>query len=299
MRVSVIIANRDQGQWLRQCVDSVATQTLSRGHSLEIIVVDGVSVDDSWVRVCTTYPGVDFIWLSEPDSGPNEAWNKGLRAATGEIVSFLPASDMLFQSVVVQYAIEGFYLDQGKVAFQGGWVQVIDEDGHLIPETWCQGLRSLCPCTCTDYPMYFLDLDIYPPLQGAFFRRDLALAIGGMSEKYQSCHTLFFLKYFLTASRRGLSVGMMPGFSGYFRRHSNARSDREGIRGIPYAQERIAFCKEMAREFPDVLNRQHLHQLLANAYKREWISRRVYSKQPVWKWIGAYVRYTHHRALSR
>lgn len=298
MKVSVIITNRDQGHWLRQCVDSVATQVIPRGHSLEIIVVDGASVDDSWARVCTTYPGVDFIWLSEPDSGPNEAWNKGLRAATGEIVSFLPASDMLFQRIVVQYAIEGFNIDQGRIAFLGGWVQVINEDGYLSAEMWCQGLRGLRPCTSTDDLRFFLDLDIYPPLQGAFFRRDLAIAVGGMSEKYQSCHTLFMLKYFLNARSRGLSVGMMPGFCGYFRRHSNARSDREGIRGIPYAQERIAFCKETTLRFSDVLSHQHRHQLLANAYKREWISRHVYSKQSVWKWIGAYIRYTYHKLLS-
>lgn len=54
--------------------------------SLEVIVVDGASTDGT-VDILRQYDG-RITWISEPDSGVAEAFNKGLRLAKGEIIRF-------------------------------------------------------------------------------------------------------------------------------------------------------------------------------------------------------------------
>ena len=42
-------------------------------------------------------------WISEPDSGVFDAWNKGLCVATGEWIAFLGADDVLLPDAVSKY----------------------------------------------------------------------------------------------------------------------------------------------------------------------------------------------------
>jgi glycosyltransferase involved in cell wall biosynthesis len=90
-RISIVTPSFNQGQYLEETLKSV----LSQGYSdLEYIVIDGGSTDNT-LDVIKRYEqeGITY-WVSEKDRGQSDAINKGLRRATGEIVTWLNSDDM-------------------------------------------------------------------------------------------------------------------------------------------------------------------------------------------------------------
>lgn len=90
-RVSVVIPVYNTAAYLRQCLDSVAEQTLS---DIEIICVDDGSTDES-AAILAEYAAKDsrFSVLTRNNAGPGAARNTGLALAGGEFVIFLDSDD--------------------------------------------------------------------------------------------------------------------------------------------------------------------------------------------------------------
>lgn len=91
IKVSVIIPVYNVEKYLRQCLDSVAKQTLS---DIEVICVDDGSTDKSF-EIVKEYAEKDsrFIAVSQANGGAGAARNNGLRRARGKYLSFLDSDD--------------------------------------------------------------------------------------------------------------------------------------------------------------------------------------------------------------
>jgi glycosyltransferase involved in cell wall biosynthesis len=88
-RISVITATVNRRDLLRRAIESVLAQGLD---GVEHIVVDNVSTDGT-AEMLAEYP--HLIVIREPDRCLYEAWNKGLRRASGAIFCFLNSDDEL------------------------------------------------------------------------------------------------------------------------------------------------------------------------------------------------------------
>lgn len=88
--VSVIIAIYNAESAIRKTLLSVIGQTYNR---VEIIVIDGKSVDGTWGIVEEFSDSIAFK-ISEKDRGIADAYNKGIKAAKGEWIYFLNADDV-------------------------------------------------------------------------------------------------------------------------------------------------------------------------------------------------------------
>ncbi|WP_373101668.1 glycosyltransferase family 2 protein [Bacteroides caccae] len=91
IKVSIIIATYNASKTLYVALNSVCNQTFS---NWECIVVDGESKDNT-VDIIKKFSDKDlrFRWLSEPDEGVYNAFNKGWKMAKGEWVYYLGADD--------------------------------------------------------------------------------------------------------------------------------------------------------------------------------------------------------------
>src|SRR5215471_19332017 len=91
IRISLVTPSYNQGRFIQRTIDSVLEQT--GDFELEYVVYDGGSTDET-LDVLRSY-GERLRWRSEPDRGQVDAINKGLRAATGEVVGWLNSEDVL------------------------------------------------------------------------------------------------------------------------------------------------------------------------------------------------------------
>lgn len=94
--VTIIIATYNSENYIRQALASVANQSFG---DWECLVVDGKSSDKT-IEIVKEYQVKDkrFRWISEPDKGIYDAFNKGYRNARGFWIYYLGSDDELYQN---------------------------------------------------------------------------------------------------------------------------------------------------------------------------------------------------------
>jgi len=85
--ISVIVPVRNGFKTLPACLDALNTE--KQGFTVEVIVIDDASDDDSERHIAEKF-GAKFIRLDRP-SGPSVARNRGADVAQGEILLFIDA----------------------------------------------------------------------------------------------------------------------------------------------------------------------------------------------------------------
>ncbi|MGI9493747.1 MAG: glycosyltransferase family 2 protein [Geminicoccaceae bacterium] len=89
--VSLITVVLNGGDAFRRTFESVFAQ---RYQPIEYIVIDGESTDGS-VDLIKRHSDRIAYWVSEPDQGISDAFNKGIAAAKGDYIGLLNADDWL------------------------------------------------------------------------------------------------------------------------------------------------------------------------------------------------------------
>jgi glycosyltransferase involved in cell wall biosynthesis len=98
--ITVITAVVNGAQTLEQSILSVINQSYD---NLEYIIIDGASGDGTLDIIRRYEQAIDY-WVSEPDEGIYDAWNKGIRLARGDWVAFLGADDNYLPGAINAYA---------------------------------------------------------------------------------------------------------------------------------------------------------------------------------------------------
>ena len=89
--ISIIVATRNAEATLSATLNSIKSQT---SLNFEVLIIDGGS-SDSTIGVARD-SGLKFAhMISEPDAGIADAWNKGIRASSGDWICFLNSGDLL------------------------------------------------------------------------------------------------------------------------------------------------------------------------------------------------------------
>lgn len=99
MKVSVIIPVYNASAFIKKCMDSISSQTMTEG--VECILIDDCSTDNTFEEIQSIINGdVNgngnfFLLRQERNQGPSAARNRGVREAKGEYVFFLDADDTI------------------------------------------------------------------------------------------------------------------------------------------------------------------------------------------------------------
>jgi glycosyltransferase involved in cell wall biosynthesis len=88
--VSIITISYNSAKTIENSIRSVLRQTYKH---IEYIVIDGCSTDGT-LDIINKYKQEISVFISEPDNGISDAWNKGLKIARGEIIGLLNADDI-------------------------------------------------------------------------------------------------------------------------------------------------------------------------------------------------------------
>ncbi len=103
-KVSIITAAYNSAQTIGDTIESVLKQTY---QNIEHIIVDGASTDNT-VEIVKNYGNKIAKIISEPDRGIYDAMNKGIQAATGDIIGILNSDDFFTSNDIVAEIVKTF-----------------------------------------------------------------------------------------------------------------------------------------------------------------------------------------------
>ncbi len=113
MKISIITAVRNAESTIGSALESVHRQSYP---DVEHIVVDGLSTDRT-MDIVRQYSGRLARVVSERDAGIYDAFNKGLKLATGDVVGFLNADDVYTAPDILQAVHDAFQRTQAGAVF--------------------------------------------------------------------------------------------------------------------------------------------------------------------------------------
>lgn len=137
MKISIITSCFNREATIGQAIESVLAQDYP---DIEYIVVDGASKDKS-LEVINGYKDRIAKIISEPDKGMYEGINKGIRAATGEVIGLLHSDDFLYSTHTISRIAQEF--EQTKADFVYGDGLFVDPINTQKPiRNWIGGSYS-------------------------------------------------------------------------------------------------------------------------------------------------------------
>jgi len=104
MKVSIITATYNSAKTISDTLKSLNDQTY---QNIEYIIIDGNSKDNTLKVIKQQCSRVATV-ISEPDKGIYDALNKGINAATGDIVGFLHSDDLFAYHDAVKDIVDTF-----------------------------------------------------------------------------------------------------------------------------------------------------------------------------------------------
>lgn len=164
--VSIITVTRNlldagRADFFRQCVESVHMQDYP---NIEHLIIDGASTDGT----LDLFQELGVPYVSEPDSGVYNAFNKGLKRANGQYIAFLNSDDFYTRSDSVSSFITA--LENEKADFTCGPVDIV-ADGQVVE------IRDVAMRACFRR-MPFCH-------QTMFARVEVLRSLGGFNEEYR------------------------------------------------------------------------------------------------------------------
>jgi glycosyltransferase involved in cell wall biosynthesis len=124
-KISLVTPSLNQGKFIEETIQSVLSQNYP---NLEYLVMDGGSSDNT-VTILKRY-STQLKWVSEKDDGQTDAINKGLRMASGDILAYLNADDLLLPGTLLRVA--QLFMEHPKAMWLTGQCRIIDESNREI-----------------------------------------------------------------------------------------------------------------------------------------------------------------------
>lgn len=137
MKVSIITSCFNREKTIAQAIESVLSQDY---QNIEYIVIDGASKDNT-LAIINRYRGRISHIISEPDNGMYEGINKGIRAATGDIIGLLHSDDFLFSTNTISRIVKRFEETQADFIYGNG-LFVDSDNTDKVVRNWMGGKYS-------------------------------------------------------------------------------------------------------------------------------------------------------------
>lgn len=152
-------------------IETTIRSVLGQGYdNLEYIIVDGAS-NDNTLSIVEKYKCDEMKVISEPDNGISDAFNKGIRMATGTLIGLVNADDYLLDGALAD--VDQTYRKTHADIIYGDTV-VLDRDNDLILMKKASAIGNI------KYEMPFIH-------QSCFIGKSCYEKFGGYSSEYRIC----------------------------------------------------------------------------------------------------------------
>lgn len=170
-RVTVLMAAYNAAEFIRESIESILAQTF---QDFEFVIVDDGSTDDS-AAIAQSYRDTRIVVLrNERNLGLTASLNRGLRAASGELIARQDADDISHPSRL-EREVETLAAHP-NVALVGTQAKLMDADGASLGE-----LRVPVDPLSIRWAQMFDNCFIH---SAVMFRRSVALELGGYDDSF-------------------------------------------------------------------------------------------------------------------
>jgi glycosyltransferase involved in cell wall biosynthesis len=170
MKITIITVAYNAAATIADTLKSVAAQNWP---DIEHIVVDGAS-SDATLEVIARNAHSSLHVISEPDEGLYDAMNKGVAAATGDIIGFLNADDFYCRSDALNLVAKPFQEPSCRAV--GAAIAIVR------PDRIDGAVRAY---DATSFRPWMLRFGHMPPHPGFFIRRSTFLEVGSFATCYR------------------------------------------------------------------------------------------------------------------
>ena len=244
-KISLVTPSLNQGKFIEATIQSVLSQNYP---NLEYLVMDGGSSDNT-IDVLKSYSS-QLQWVSEKDKGQTDAINKGLRIASGEIVAYLNADDLLLPGTLLKIA--QLFMEHPQTMWITGQCRIIDENNREIRKLitayknlWLR-LSHRSILLITDY--------ISQP--ATFWRANLMSEMGYLDE---SLHYAMDYEYWLRLYSKYPPL-FVPQYLAAFKIHPQSKNSSSGHKDV-YIEEELAAIQRYTKS-RILLRLHHTHRFL-------------------------------------
>lgn len=132
MKISIITVVFNNEKTIKQAIESVLSQSY---NNIEYIVIDGNSVDNT-VEIINEFKDKLAFFISEKDKGIYDAMNKGVNAATGDVIGILNSDDLYQDNNVLEMVMNQFNQNPSIDIVYGDLVYVKSDNLDKIVRNW-------------------------------------------------------------------------------------------------------------------------------------------------------------------
>jgi glycosyltransferase involved in cell wall biosynthesis len=212
-KISIVTPNYNYSCYLEETIRSVLLQGYP---NLEYMIMDGGSNDGS-LEVIRKYEQW-LTWESKPDAGSSSAINKGLRLATGNILTFLNSDDYYQPGTLARIACE---IDpaQNRYVVMGD-VNQVNAQGKLV-RVWKARTPSFYSLLF-QYRLYRIGgIVVMPNQPSVFWHRHVRETLGYFREDLQYA---FDYEYWLRMLANGFNFHYVHNIYSNYRFHPESLS---------------------------------------------------------------------------
>ena len=126
--ITIICATYNAASTLNDFFSSIRKQTCK---DFELIIIDGASIDNT-KQLIEKNKDIISNYISEPDKGIYDAWNKGIKMASHDWICFVGADDIMLPDFVKIYSHTIENNKDQDLDYITSKVNYIDSDGRTI-----------------------------------------------------------------------------------------------------------------------------------------------------------------------
>jgi len=173
VKISIITVVYNNEKTIKQAIESVLSQTYS---NIEYVVIDGGSSDNT-VNIINGYKNKFGYFISEKDKGIYDAMNKGINAATGEVIGILNSDDLYNNETVIEEIMRHFIKNPELDLVYGDLFYVKPDNTNKVVRKWVSKkyyAKYFENGNVPPHPTLFVNRKVYE--QAGLFNLDFKLA---------------------------------------------------------------------------------------------------------------------------
>jgi glycosyltransferase involved in cell wall biosynthesis len=154
MKISIITPSFNSEKTIDETLSSIASQNFK---NFELIIVDNLSIDSTLEIIKSYKDKIDIKIISERDKGIADAFNKGIKNATGDIICILNSDD---------HYIDQYLFSDIISIMSGTSIDIVHGDIYFKDEILGSNIRKPLLCSITrafpfNHPTFFVKKSVY------------------------------------------------------------------------------------------------------------------------------------------